>query len=353
MSYSPNNVAVFVAAYVGALAGLAAHNRAITSPTASSYTSLENVAGAWAEEFDTAWGANSADSLQIGVIQNGSYALWANRAPQSDPKSLTPSFYAVEANALIALIVAGEAFFSGQGITPPAAGGGGGGGITWRTVTASTNFSATSGDGLNYKNLSAPATSNLPASPLPNATYAVKISDSASATQGVTINGNGNNIESSSSPGTYAASATLSGAGVVGTEVQYTFIDGVWKVTGTGVATGASAASSALAWRTVTASTNFNATNGDSLNFKSLSAGATTNMPAAPAANDTHAIKISDAASATQGVTVSGNGNNIEDPSNPGTYAASVTVINTTNPAVTVLGVEVQWQFIDSVWKVV
>lgn len=77
-----------------------------------------------------------------------------------------------------------------------------------------------------YASLSAAATSKLPATPTAGDTYTVKIEDATSAAQGVTINGNGHNVESATAPGTLAATFVASAVG----SYTYMFDDGAWRL---------------------------------------------------------------------------------------------------------------------------
>ena len=122
MAYVPNNEAIFQAAYVGALGGMAASNRVPTDPIPSDPVNLGAalVAGAFAESYDTAWGLAPATSLDVDGTKEVCVSAWWGRAPQANvPAMVAPATYTALADALIALIDAADAFFASQGITPP------------------------------------------------------------------------------------------------------------------------------------------------------------------------------------------------------------------------------------------
>lgn len=77
-----------------------------------------------------------------------------------------------------------------------------------------------------YNNLSAAATSKLPAGPSSGDRYSVIIEDATSAAQGVTIDGNGKNVQSATSPTTLAATFVDTSVGTL----EYEFADGAWRL---------------------------------------------------------------------------------------------------------------------------
>lgn len=114
MSYTPLNVDVFKAAFAGAAAGIGTAGRAptITLATDPAVVNLVALAGAWAQAFDTAWGANPADGLQLTLIRQLSNDRWEGNYPSS----LDPASYASQVAPLIAIVTAAETYFAGQGI---------------------------------------------------------------------------------------------------------------------------------------------------------------------------------------------------------------------------------------------
>lgn len=116
--YAPLNGSVFAAAFAGAIAGMGASGRAPTFAISSDpavAASLAALAGAWAQAFDTAWGANPADTLQIALVQQLSNDRWSGNYPAS----LATASYASQVAPLTAIIAAAETYFAGQAITPP------------------------------------------------------------------------------------------------------------------------------------------------------------------------------------------------------------------------------------------
>lgn len=124
MSYTPNNINVYIAAYSGAVAGMGASNRFPRDSVAGDYVNLTKTAGAYAQQFDTLWGANNATTLDVDNITQLTAAAWESRAPQST----NPADFALLCGALIAMVTQSETYFAGQGIPPyvpaPAAAGG-------------------------------------------------------------------------------------------------------------------------------------------------------------------------------------------------------------------------------------
>lgn len=118
MAYIPNNADIFVAAYSGTLAGMASSYRVVTDPTPADYASLAAVAGNFAQAFDTAWGANPANSLQVEMAQEVCGGAWQERTPQTSPIA-PPSQFLSWCQALVAVIQAGSTYFVGQAIIPP------------------------------------------------------------------------------------------------------------------------------------------------------------------------------------------------------------------------------------------
>lgn len=126
MSYIPNQVQVYTAAYAGTQAGLGIAGRDIsTSNAAPGIVKVARVAGAFAQAVDIAWaGAGTPNFLDVQIINTACVGYWAGREPDSE----NPSDYAEIAFVIILNVQAGDAYFSSQGITPPPVGGGGGSG---------------------------------------------------------------------------------------------------------------------------------------------------------------------------------------------------------------------------------
>lgn len=135
MSYTPFNVDVFVAAFSGAMTGMAVSGRVITSSIKANYVVSANQAGAFAQEFDTVWqvtAENTVTELTIIEIFQMSQGYWDRRdPPPSQAKFQIPSTYEQACTAIIAAVITSAEYFNREGITPPNwnSGGGGGGGV--------------------------------------------------------------------------------------------------------------------------------------------------------------------------------------------------------------------------------
>ena len=118
MPYTPQNVSIFVAAFTGALAGMGVSNRVPSDAVSSDYAGLASVAGAYAQSFDTAWGATVPSSFDTAAVRDCSLDVWQDRAPQAVAPFLTPATYTAQCQALIAIIQAGETYLGANAISP-------------------------------------------------------------------------------------------------------------------------------------------------------------------------------------------------------------------------------------------
>jgi hypothetical protein len=84
--------------------------------------------------FDLAWEAdpdtNPPDTLQVFVIEKTCKAVWEDRDTLANARNTNSSTFTAVSEAIIALILASEEYFTGQGITPAPWPSGGGGGVT-------------------------------------------------------------------------------------------------------------------------------------------------------------------------------------------------------------------------------
>src|SRR4249920_3602318 len=126
MPYVPNNPNIFVAAYAGAIAGMGVSGRNPTDQNPANYTGLASLAGAFAEQFDTNWGLNPSDSLQVESTFEACEGFWQERSPNAISPFLNPIEYDGETKTIIAIIQAGGAYFASIGVVPPPFGGGAG-----------------------------------------------------------------------------------------------------------------------------------------------------------------------------------------------------------------------------------
>jgi hypothetical protein len=118
MSYTPLTDTFFYA-MGGALAAQGAAGRPITSSDESTYARQAFAAFAFAQQFDTEWGASPPDLLEQISIQAACLAYWRDR----DDASTTPTHYAQACADIIALIREGDAVAIDGGATPPSGGG--------------------------------------------------------------------------------------------------------------------------------------------------------------------------------------------------------------------------------------
>jgi hypothetical protein len=126
MPYVVQNPQMFTAAFAGALAGMGVSGRVPTDPNPTDYSGLVSVANAFAEQFDTLWGATAVATLEVETTELACEALWQDRAPQPNSVTLNPTTYVEECAAIQAIVLEALAFYTAQGYTnPPLSGGGG------------------------------------------------------------------------------------------------------------------------------------------------------------------------------------------------------------------------------------
>jgi len=104
------------------------------------------ISGAFAQSFDLAWELNPdtdpPDTLQVFIIEKACKGVWENRNTEVSSETLLPGTFTELCNGVIALVMASEGYFTGQGITPnpwPTPGGGG----TVTSVAAGPGISVT------------------------------------------------------------------------------------------------------------------------------------------------------------------------------------------------------------------
>lgn len=116
MAYTVINLQAFVSAYDGAIAGMAVSGF-IVDPTSADYAQVCNIAGAFAQALDTAWdSATELTFLESGIITTASQQEFAGRGPGSlnNPTFQLASNWTRPAQAIVALVQASDAYFSGQ-----------------------------------------------------------------------------------------------------------------------------------------------------------------------------------------------------------------------------------------------
>jgi len=120
MAYVPNNVNIFIAAYAGAISGMAVAQKVLIDEDPADYASISAVAGAFAKSFDTEWGLRPTTDLDLSIVEEECEGTWEGRyIPRTNPKFLLPATYTDQCQALIALVTASELYFASQGIAPP------------------------------------------------------------------------------------------------------------------------------------------------------------------------------------------------------------------------------------------
>jgi hypothetical protein len=120
MSYSPNNVSVYLNAFAGAIAGLGAFQRYLNDPVPADYAASARMADALAQEVDIAWGSSVPTSLELSIIENACEVVWADRSPLENAVAFTPANYTSLAAGIVALALEGNAIVVAEGISPNA-----------------------------------------------------------------------------------------------------------------------------------------------------------------------------------------------------------------------------------------
>src|SRR5271157_1600985 len=136
--YTPNNDAIYLAAFGGAIAGLGAPNQPIQS-----VANAAEAADAFAQAVDTVWGVGSYTNLERNSLREACETVWATRSTLAQPYTYDPSAYQPLAQEIVALIRSGNAQVVAEGVNPNNDTGGGGGGVT--AVTASLPLSSSGG----------------------------------------------------------------------------------------------------------------------------------------------------------------------------------------------------------------
>lgn len=120
MPYTPINVDAYTAAFAGAIAGMTVSGW-ITNATAASYTDPTQIAGAFAEAFDTVWNnATQLNELELSAITSVVAGDFRNRqpGPLASTAFKSASNWLIAASACVALILECDIYFTGQGIVP-------------------------------------------------------------------------------------------------------------------------------------------------------------------------------------------------------------------------------------------
>lgn len=139
MSYTPINGNVYISAYSGTLAGIAASDRIPKYTSAATYAGPAAIAGAFAQAFDQNWAnATLTTDLQNNTIRELCESAWFDRTPLAiNVETLNPAnpaFVALSA-ALVAIAKAGDNYFTAQSISPNMTGSGNGNAVSLQGVS--------------------------------------------------------------------------------------------------------------------------------------------------------------------------------------------------------------------------
>lgn len=124
--FKPHNTPLYLKALAGFMSGITAAGVTDTSP--EDYTLYGQMADAWAQQFDTAWGVSVPTGLELELIGDASASMWIGRSPPPSDGAILPGTYDQTVQAAIARVKQGNAQAVGEGVDPDDTGGGGGGG---------------------------------------------------------------------------------------------------------------------------------------------------------------------------------------------------------------------------------
>jgi hypothetical protein len=154
MTYVPQNVNVYTAAFAGAIAGSGVPNGAfIIDPVTGDYAPVTIVAAVFAQAVDTAWGAGVANQYDVDAIEEVVCNILTKGAGWPITGAVTTqSNWTVVATAIVALVRQGDVKATSDGVVFPALGGG----VTPKPITTTQQVwvatwgSDTTGDGSQY-----------------------------------------------------------------------------------------------------------------------------------------------------------------------------------------------------------
>ena len=145
-SYVPNNIAIFSAAYAGALMGIATGSATPVDPTPVDDSPAVLYGAAWAVAVDTAWVLDATPTdFEVFAIVSASSNFWAARSVFAPiGAAVLPATYEIPATGVCAEVLAGNDWLASQSIvSPPFGGGGGGGGMApYQVIAWYTTFPA-------------------------------------------------------------------------------------------------------------------------------------------------------------------------------------------------------------------
>jgi hypothetical protein len=140
MAYNPQNVAIYLAAFEGAQAGIAAAGKWLADLVEEDYGNAALQADALAQAVDMAWGSAAATNADVAQVMLASFGIWVDgRSTLPSNVSASAAAYATVAAGIVLLAQEGTEQIVAEGINPNAGGGGGSGGVvTVATITGNT-----------------------------------------------------------------------------------------------------------------------------------------------------------------------------------------------------------------------
>lgn len=114
--YTPNNATVYLRAFDGALAGMAASGRV---PASTDDTQYALMADAWAQAVDIAFGVGTPTLFELQGLEDASQEIWSLRSPPPTGQTLAAT-YSGPAASVVSLVVTGNAQVVAQGVNPNA-----------------------------------------------------------------------------------------------------------------------------------------------------------------------------------------------------------------------------------------
>jgi hypothetical protein len=118
MAYTPLNVCVYLKAFAGCLAGLGAAGTYLTDPNEGDYTWAARMADAYAQQFDTTWGAVTPTNFEEDAIFGASASVWQTHSMLESHVAFIPNSYTGLCNGAIALVQEGNAQVVIEGVSP-------------------------------------------------------------------------------------------------------------------------------------------------------------------------------------------------------------------------------------------
>lgn len=120
MPYAPQNENIYLAAFAGAIAGMAAAHRKMTTVFSTTlYSGLAEVADSFAQEVDTQVGSNigTTDNQFAGeIVQEVCYGYWSDRSPPDTSTFTTAGTWLDAANGVSSIIIAALVQLASQGL---------------------------------------------------------------------------------------------------------------------------------------------------------------------------------------------------------------------------------------------